>query len=119
MIDEKNGLNYIKVGDYWIPDLQSDMKPVEGKYAEMRFRFLKENKEVEFWSLLTTGQLNQHLQEVQDIASQRVNLLVEQMAENEQVNEELKAKDQMKWVGLMNNIKNSAEEIVLREVVYS
>lgn len=116
--DEENGLTYVQLGDYLVPNLVSEMKPVYGKYAEMRFRFLKEYKEDKFWSLLTTDKLSEHLQQIQDRAYQRVEFLVNQMAKNEQVTEELKAKEPMKWVRMMNNIKNRAEEIVINEIVY-
>nr|WP_211147995.1 TnpV protein [Ruminococcus sp. 1001270H_150608_F2] len=117
--DKNNGLTYIQLGDYLVPNLVSEMKPVHGKYAEMRFWFLKEKKKITYTELLTTDKLNEHLQKIQDRASQRVELLVKQMAKEEQVTEELKMKDPMKWVQLMNNIKSRAEEVVVREIVYS
>lgn len=116
--DEENGLTYVQLGDYLVPNLVSEMKPVYGKYAEMRFRFLKEYKKITYTELLTTGKLNEHLQQIQDRARQRVEFLINQMAKDEQVTEELKAKDPMKWVRMMNNIKNRAEEIVINEIVY-
>ena len=116
--DKDNGLTYIQLGDYLVPNLVTEMKPVHGKYAEMRFRFLKENREVKFWSLLTSDKLSEHLQKIQDRASQRVELLVKQMAIEEQVTEELKARNQLEWVRRMNNIRNRAEEIINSELIY-
>ena len=71
-----------------------------------------------YTNLLTSGKLNSHLAEIQQTAQRRMEQIVAQMAKNQGVTEELKASDQMKWVGLMNNIQAAAEEIVLKELVY-
>ena len=101
--------------------LQMDEQP-EGtltKYGLMRKNYLQEHKKGVYTGLLLKGKLKEHLLTIQEQAEQRMELLTEQMAKAEDVTEELKAADQMKWVGMMNNIRRSAEEIVLKELVYS
>ena len=114
-------LTYRREGDYNLPNL---LPPQEtevhlGKYALMRRRFLKENRRVTYTNLLTSGKLNSHLMEIEQRALTRLEQMVPQMAKAEGVTEELKAADQMKWVGLMNNIRHSAEEAILSELIYS
>ncbi|MBQ4546612.1 MAG: TnpV protein, partial [Oscillospiraceae bacterium] len=88
-------------------------------YASLRHSYLKNHRKVDFINLLTTGKLNSHLAEVQRTAEKRVAEITKQMKKDLGVTEELKEKDQMKWVGLMNNIKASAEEIVMTELIQS
>ena len=114
-------LTYRKEGDYNLPNL---LPPQEaevhlGKYALLRRTFLKENRRVTYTNLLTSGKLNAHLMEIERTALTRLEQMVPQMAKAEGVTEELKAADQMKWVGLMNNIRHSAEEVILSELIYS
>jgi hypothetical protein len=119
--DDKNGLDYILVGDYYIPALEADEEP-EGtitRFGRMREKFLKEHHHGIYSAFLMEGTLKQHLLDIQEQAEQRMDLLIEQMAKAEGVNEQLKADDQMAWVGLMNNIKFRAEEIVRDEIIYS
>ena len=114
-------ITYTRQGDYNLPDLlppQEEPVP-HGKYALLRKKFLKEHRRVTYTNLLTSGKLNSHLAEVQQTAQRRMDQIVEQMAKSAGVTEELKAADQMKWVGLMNNIQNAAEETVLAELIYS
>ena len=116
-----NGITYTKLGDYSLPNL---LPPQEGevhlgKYALMRREFLKENCRITYTNLLTSGKLNAHLMEIEQTALSRMEQLVTQLVQSEGVTEELKARDQMKWVGLMNNIRHLAEEIILVELVYS
>ena len=100
--DEKNGMSYTLHGDYYLPDLVlREEEPTYGKYGMLRKQFLKEH-------------LNQIDQEVRE----QVETLMEQMTEKQGVTEELKAQDQMERVRLMNNIKASAEEIVLKNMIY-
>lgn len=84
----------------------------------MRWEYLKANHRAEYLHLLLDGRLNEYLHEVDEECHVRVNHLVEEMKAESGITEELKAKEQMKWVGLMNNARSAAEEIVLREVVY-
>jgi len=114
-------LTYRKEGDYNLPNL---LPPQEtevhlGKYALLRRKFLKENRRVTYTNLLTSGKLNAHLMEIERTALTRLEQMVSQMAKAEGVTEELKAADQMKWVGLMNNIRHSAEEAILNELIYN
>ena len=114
-------LTYEKNGDYLIPMLQMDELP-EGtltKYGLMRKNYLQEHKKGIYTGLLLKGKLKEHLLAIQEQAEQRMELLTAQMAKAEGVTEELKATNQMKWVGMMNNIRHSAEEIVLKELIYS
>ena len=114
-------IEYTKVGDYYLPNLVApeNMKNFKlGKYGKLRLRYLKEHKNAEYIILLMDNKLQKHLLEVNKIANERFELLMKQYAEKENITEELKAKDQLKWVGLMNNIKHSAEEIILKELIY-
>ena len=117
--DEKNGMIYTLHGDYYLPDLVlNEEEPTYGKYGMLRKQFLKEHRSARYQYLLLTGMLNEHLNQTDKEAREQVEMLMEQMAEKQDVTEELKAQDQMKWVRLMNNIKASAEEIVLKNMVY-
>ena len=89
-----------------------------GKYGRMRWEYLKTHRRGEYIRLLMDGKLNEYLHEVDEECYERMELLVEQMKAGAGITEELKASDQMKWVGLMNNVRNSAEEIVMRELIY-
>ncbi len=114
-------LTYRKEGDYNLPNL---LPPQEtevhlGKYALLRRKFLKENRRVTYTNLLTSGKLNSHLMEIERTALTRLEQMVPQMAKAEGVTETMKATDQMKWVGLMNNIRHSAEEAILNELIYN
>lgn len=113
-------LTYTMKNGYRLPNLLPPQEPEVhlGKYALLRRRYLQQNRKVRFTNLLTSGKLNEHLMEVDKAANERMELLVAQMAQAEGITEELKATDQMKWVGLMNNIRMSAEEQVLKELIY-
>ena len=113
-------LTYTMKNGYRLPNLLPPQEPEVhlGKYALLRRRYLQQNRKVRFTNLLTSGKLNEHLMEVDKAANERMELLVAQMAQAEGITEEMKATDQMKWVGLMNNIRMSAEEQVLQELIY-
>ncbi len=99
-----------------MPDLVlNEEEPTYGKYGMLRKQFLKEHRSARYQYLLLTGKLTEHLNQIDQEAREQVEMLMEQMAEKQGVTEELKAQDQMKWVRLMNNIKASAEEIVLKK----
>ena len=116
--DEKNGMSYTLHGDYYLPDLVlREEEPIYGKYGMLRKQFLKEHRSAGYQYLLLIGKLNEHLNQTDQEAREQVETLMEQMTEKQGVTEELKAQDQMKWVRLMNNIKASAEEIVLKNLV--
>ena len=117
--DEKNGLSYTLHGDYYLPDLVlNEEEPTYGKYGMLRKQFLKEYRSARYQYMLLTGKLNEHLNQIDQEVREQVETLMEQMTEKQGVTEELKAQDQMKWVRLMNNIKASAEEIILKNMVY-
>ena len=117
--DEKNGLSYTLHGDYYLPNLEiNEEEPTYGKYGIMRKQFLKEHRSARYQYLVLTGKLTEHLNQVDKEASEKVEMLVEQMAEQWGVTEELKRQKQMEWVRKMNNIKNIAEESVMK-IIYS
>ena len=117
--DAKNGMSYTLHGDYYLPALVlNEEEPIYGKYGMLRKQFLKEHRSASYQYLLLIGKLNEHLNQTDQEARERVEMLMKQMAEKKGVTEELKVQDQMKWVRLMNNIKVSAEEIVLKNMVY-
>lgn len=90
-----------------------------GKYAELRRQYIKKHRRVLYTNLKTSGQLAAHLAEIETAAEKMVTRLVAQMAQNEGVTEELKAADPQRWTGLMNNLKHSAEETVLNDLIYN
>ena len=118
---EEMGGTYIRVGDYFIPDLVLDDEPEYqiGKYGRMRERYLKEHRRAAYAELKLSGKLDEHLAEIDQTCNERMERIIKQMAEREGVKEALKASDQMAWIGAMNNIHSRAEEIVLSEVVYA
>ena len=117
--DEKNGLSYTLHGDYYLPDLElNEEEPVYGKYGIMRKQFLKEHRSAKYQYLVLTGKLTEYLNQVDKEAREKVEMLVEQMAERWGVTEELKMRDQMEWVRRMNNIKATAEEIVYKNIIF-
>ena len=117
--DEKNGLNYTLHGDYYLSDLEiNEEEPTYGKYGIMRKQFLKEHRSARYQYLVLTGKLTEHLNQVDKEAREKVEMLVEQMAERWGVTEELKTQNQMEWVRRMNNIKANAEEIVYKNIIF-
>lgn len=117
--DEKNGLSYTLHGDYYLPDLEiNEEEPTYGKYGIMRKQFLKEHQSARYQYLVLTGKLTEHLNQVDKEVREKVEILMEQMAEQWGVTEELKMQDQMEWVRRMNDIKATAEEIVYRNIIF-
>ena len=117
--DEKNGLGYTLNGDYYLPDLVlNEEEPTYGKYGMLRKQFLKDYRPARYQCLLLTGKLTEYLNQIDRDAREQGEMPMKRMAKKQGVTETLKMRDQMKWVGLMNNIKASAEEIVLKEIVY-
>ena len=118
--DKKNGLSYTLHGDYYLLDLEiNEEEPTYGKYGIMRKHFLKEHRSARYQYLVLTGKLTEHLNQIDKEVREKVEMLVEQMAEQWGVTEELKMQDQMAWVGRMNNIRACVEEIVLKKIVYA
>ena len=118
--DEKNGLNYTLHGDYYLLDLEiNEEEPTYRKYGIMRKQFLKEHRSARYQYLVLTGKLTEHLNQVDKEVREEVEILMEQMAEQWSVTEELKMQDQMEWVRRRNNIKNVVEGMVLLEMIYA
>lgn len=114
-------MTYRLENGYRLPDLlpPPEQEAPHGKFALLRRQFLKQRRPVMFTNLLTSGNLNRHLSEIQQTATTRLEQLMQQMAAEQGVTEELKARDQLLWVGMMNNIRQAAEENILTELVYS
>lgn len=112
-------LTYHQNGDYLIPDLEAPEAPRIGKYGTMRHNYLRDYHTGVFDGMLLSGTLNAHLEEVDRAANEMMELLTTQMAKAEGVTEQLKAADQMAWVGAMNNIHNRAEEIIFHDLIYA
>ena len=119
-IDEKTGIEYRLVGDYYVPNLilKKEEKIILNKYGRARLKFLKENRKAEYTIMFINGTLNKHLKEIQETALQRIEVIIEQLKEKNHLTEEMKNTDQLYWVGMMNNFRNTAEEIVLNELIY-
>ena len=117
--DEKNGLNYTLHGDYYLPDLEiNEGEPTYGKYGIMRKQFLKEHRSARYQYLVLIGKLTEHLNQVDKEVREKAEILMEQMAEQWGVTEELKMQDQMEWVRRMNNIQATAEEIAHKNIIF-
>ena len=112
-------IQYIRVGDYFIPDLMlpEESRPI-GKWGRMHREYLKEHKPIQYNCLLLSGELRTYLADLNEQAQDRLERMIDQMKMAEGVTEELKAADPMAWVGAMNNIRNRAEESILREFIY-
>ena len=119
--NEQNGLHYTLHGDYYLPDLvySENKYPPLGKYGILRKTYLKENYKMQYSLMLMNDTLWPHLLEIDQQAHEMVETKVAQMAKAEGLTEKMKSTDPMRWVGLMNNFKNAAEDFVLREVVYA
>ena len=116
---EELGGTYRQVGDYFIPDIELPERNYEiGKYSRMRHRYLKEYRKIQYTTMILDGTLYDHLEEIDRICNERMETMVATMKKQQGITEELKAADQLAWVGAMNNIRNAAEEIILRELVY-
>ena len=112
-------LTYRQEGDYLLPNLSAPETPKLGKYGMLRRTYLRQHRNAFYTVMQVTGKLNAHLEEIDQQATEMMGQLVAQMAREQGVTEDLKAQDQMKWVGLMNSIRAAAEEMVLRELIYS
>lgn len=118
--NEKTGISYTLVGDYYLPNLklEQEEKIQLNKYGLLRLDYLKEHKKVDFSIMFMNRTLNKHLKEVQELAQARVYELVEQLKTKSDLTEDMKNTNMLYWVGTMNAIKNQAEEIVLKELIY-
>lgn len=117
----ENGISYTLGADgLYYPDLKlpEGTHYEIGRFGRMRWEYLKNHRRGEYIRLLMDAKLNEHLHEVEEECYERMELLVEQMKAGAGITEELKAHDQMKWVRLMNNVRSSVEEIIIRELIY-
>ena len=120
-IFEEMGGTYTQVGDYLLPDLklpEEDQQPI-GVWGQRHWRYLKEHRRATYATLLTSGKLNSYIADIDCQAEEMFSRLVKQMAEAEDVTEQLKADNQMEWISRMNNIRNRAMEIVNSELIYT
>ncbi|MGI6268981.1 MAG: TnpV protein [Candidatus Howiella sp.] len=118
---EQMGGTYRQVGDYLIPNLElppQDNRPI-GIWGQRHLRYIKQNKKSLYIELKMSGKLNDHLADVNEEAEEMFSRLVKQMAEKQGVTEQLKAENQMNWVGRMNCIRNQATEIINNELIYA
>ena len=118
-IFEQNGGTYTQAGDYLIPNISlpdASAYPI-GKYGRMREAYLKEHRLGLYTRLILSGKLHEHLAEVERTCNERLNITIPQMAKARGVTEAMKARDQLGWVGRMNEIKHSAEESILAEII--
>ena len=118
--NNNNGLWHELQGDYYIPCLMLDEEENQpiGMWGRKHLRYIKEHRKALYTTLLISGKLNSHLAEIDSRATEMFDQLMKQLAEKEGITEQLKAQDQMAWVGAMNNIRNAAEEIVNAEVIF-
>lgn len=120
-IDEKTGIEYRLVGVYYIPNITipKDRRTGNiGKYGRLKLSYMRKYKIPEYTEMLLSNELKSYLLDIEDECKDKLELLIKQMAEKENVTEELKVNNQLEWVARMNNIKNRAEEIILNEIIY-
>ena len=117
--DDSNGLDYVLVGDYYIPDLRlpEESRPI-GRWGRMHREYLQEYCPDRYNELLLSGKLWTYLADLDEQAQNRLDCTIAQIKETEGVTEELKAKDQLAWVGRMNSIRHRAEKIIRSEMIY-
>jgi hypothetical protein len=118
--DENNGLWYARQGDYYLPELAlppEEEKPI-GLWGQRHLQYLKEHKQFVYLNLLINGRLNEYLSSIDEQAEDMFFRLVKEYADRQGVTEQLKAESQLKWTGMMNNIRSTAEEIVLTDLIY-
>mgnify|MGYP000817791382 FL=1 len=121
-IFEEMGGTYIRHGDYLIPALtlpKEEEQRVVGVWGQRHLRYLKEYRRLLYLNMLTSGRLNGYLADIEEQTQKRFERIVEQMAESEGITEQLKATDQVAWVGEMNNIWSRAREVVNAELIYN
>ena len=117
--DDSNGLDYVLVGDYYIPDLKlpEESRPI-GRWGRMHKAFLQEHRPGQYNELLLSGKFWTYLADLNEQADDRLACIISQMQAAEGVTEELRARDQLAWVGAMNSIRSRAEEIILSEMIF-
>lgn len=117
----KNNLTYSRSGEYLIPNLALSEQPTQtlGKYGRMRRKYLQENRPGLYNRLILSEKLQAHLLEIEQAARNRLEQMMPELAKSAGATEELKAKDPLKWTGLMNTCKAQAEEIILNELIFN
>ena len=120
LFEEMGGTYTLGTDGMYYPNLvlPEEETPRYGKYGRMRHTYLREHKKAYYTMLLFDGKLVAHLNEIDDTANARMELITKQMAKSQGITEALKAKEQMAWVGAMHNIRNAAEEVVISELIY-
>lgn len=124
MIDPENGLSYHREGEVWIPDIALEPELIQDDrptfpWGDRRRDYLKEYRPSLYQQYVLHGTLWKHMKDVQELAQERLDTMIPRMAEQQGVTEELKRRDQMKWVGMMNNIRHSVEETIYADLIYS
>ncbi|MEY8236183.1 TnpV protein [Lachnospiraceae bacterium 66-29] len=117
--DENNGLWYAKQGDYYLPELAlppEEEKPI-GIWGQWHLQYLKEYKQLVYINLMTSGRLNKYLANVDEQAKDMFSRLLNDYADRQGITERLKAENQIRWIGMMNNIRSTVEEIVLTDLI--
>jgi len=119
-VNKKTGIEYIRQGDYYIPNLvlPKQKKIHLNKYGRMRLNYLKEHKKAEYTIMVIENTLLDHLEEIQENAIIRLNLIIDDLKAKSDLTEDMKNTDMLYWVGTMNSIKNQAEKIILKELIY-
>lgn len=118
--DDKNGLDFVLCGDYYIPDLKLQEEHLSiGRWGRMHLEYIKEHRPTLYSNLLLSGNLWAYLADLNEQAQARLDVIMAQMQEMEGITENLKRTNQMEWVRAMNSIRNRAEEIILHEMIYT
>ena len=119
-IDERTGIEYVRQGDYYIPNLvlPKQKKIHLNKYGRMRLNYLKEHKKSEYIIMFMENTLIDHLEKIQETATKRVDQIIKDLKAKSNLTEDMKNTDMLYWVGTMNAIKQQAEEIILKELIY-
>ena len=119
-IDERTGIEYHLEGDYYIPNLAipRQEKITLNKYGRMRLKYLKEYKKADYIIMLMNGTLNTHLKEIQETTHTRIEQIINELKAKNNLTEDMKNTDMLYWVGTMNAIKNQAEEVIYKELIY-
>lgn len=117
----KNGIEYVKCGDYYLPNFELPTNKTYniGKYGRLHAKFIKEHHPCRYSAMMIQGTWLDYLEKVDNTAKSEVERLVKDISDKTGISEQLKSTDQMKWVGLMNNAKSQAEEIIYKDIVYS
>ena len=119
-IFEELGGTYRQVGNVLLPDVELPSRNYQiGKYGRMRHLYLKEHCQAQYSTMVLDGTLYDHLEKIDQVCQERLTAMVDAMKEQQGITEELKAREQLAWVGAMNNIRNAAEEVICAEVIYA